>query len=562
MNTDNHRGHYRLTLPDERTIERIAELSGLTKKSDVIRAAVATAHAASHNSKHGRLVLRNNAIEQQQGVYVGPGISSAVSEAPESQTANASGTLGVRHSHTEVQQLDALVEFGFGRNKTEVIRRSLYLLLRIVEARHEGWELGYVLPGGEFVQILLPELGDCVTPDRGGSDPPRQDGHVRSSAADRVEEGEKGLIRVAYAPLPDTAFLFGYAQLMQKEFDALCDRHNVRFAFEKASWKDLGSRFDVDAADVAGVFGNRWIVDRAPQHKVPLEFFAPYLGVFTGHYIFVQRDLAQKCIERKHQALIPTPGSEQSLHAVFKYRCGLSAMAKVVRTVEIACQEDTDWQMATRIMRNDYGLADDTYRSLPVDSLDGAFEQFLSGGVTGFIGGLSHASLLLTQFADRAVVLAGPGDIVCPSINSLITPQGLLKGGREVGGAVCELWSAAVTWFNETLLGDPQVMGRYLMLLTPEPPAGRLPAATHLAELIRKHVRLFASPRDAEDYEEQFQLGKKYEWLCGAYLVGGGKASAWGDQLTGNSAAPTPSAGRPRSGWPMLTPHDRQGGRP
>lgn len=538
MNTDKYRGHYRVTLADERAIARIAELSGLKKKSEIARAAIATAHTATHNSKHGRLVLRNDALGRQQGIYIGPGVASpAAAEPADPGNAAAAGALGVRHSETEVQQLNALVDFGFGQNRTEVFRRALYLLDRIAEARPEGWAFGYVLPNGDFVQILIPELGDRVTPEPRSVEPPPLVGHEGSNTAtiaagsrdqqDSARSDETSYIRVSYAPLPDTAILYGYSCLEATRFAALCARHNVKFAFERATWKELGHRFDGDATDVAGMFGNRWVVDRAAQHRAGLYFVKPYLGVFGGHYIFVRRDLVRKHLDPDRHLLVPAPGSEQSLHAVFKYQCGLSALAGVARAVTIACQEDTDWQIATRVMQKDYGQGGGTYRTVAVESLDHALEQFLVGELTGFIGGLSHASSLLTRFTEEAVVLAGPGDIECPSINSLIISTGVMNVGGPAKRAVHDLWGEAASWFNDALLNDPLLMGRYLSLLEPESPLARRADPAHLSELIRKHVRIFRSPGEAEMHEEQHQLGKKYEWLCGAYLVGGGTASAW-----------------------------------
>jgi tetratricopeptide (TPR) repeat protein len=196
----------RLTPTDRLTISRTMKL-GSASLSDVIRSAVHTAFLLIQMMRDDgiRLVLRNDKQRTQEDLdvtLISAERQSVDVEArqvflSESQQA-CRDILQIRLTARTAEELETLVQVGFARNRTAVVRRALELHYQIVsKIKIEGARFGTLSTSGEFTSLPVLDLGYSENREVGS---PRSKGNLVQLLFDQlvsrqIEEGKKLIVR-------------------------------------------------------------------------------------------------------------------------------------------------------------------------------------------------------------------------------------------------------------------------------------------------------------------------------------------------------------------------------
>ena len=156
------RGRFRLPPGDQRTITDILIRASFSTKSEVVRAAIETAYLAGRNCGGNRPVVRNEELEEQEDVYVGPGAVGQPERALPHHASTTSTILEVRLFTDDLARIAWLIDSRFGTNRTHVVRRSLSLYLHVLDRCLEGWRFGCLSQEGIFYPIPLPGINRGV----------------------------------------------------------------------------------------------------------------------------------------------------------------------------------------------------------------------------------------------------------------------------------------------------------------------------------------------------------------------------------------------------------------
>lgn len=313
-------------------------------------------------------------------------------------------------------------------------------------------------------------------------------------------------LTMRYAPLIDTAVLYAYSVENPSEYASLCRAAGFHIRPEKMEYSELLESRAGQAADFF-TLANLVSLRRADDGPERDELF-PGALTWKAHFLFVRRDWLNQQLQQPAKAAMSVAGVEKSLCELMAHDFGIAMIRNTFKNMVVACESNTDWNIALRNLRAKYADEDENvFKAQHYQTLRGAFDDFTMGKVPAFGGGIVHTALLLRneRFRKEAVVLARPRDFDCPSTSTIIAPVSILNKYRP---GLEQVWESAAHWFNDQLVQNEEIVRSVLRKLYSDDPLLIQADPEEVRRLLRDHVTIFATKKEAKNMATDTALYK------------------------------------------------------